>query len=100
MTYWRDHIPTLKRKVDASSLTESQVRDATDAQVKNFLNLTDNQFSDIRKWLPRIKNHVIRHVRKKIEAAMYASIVAALSTPQKQWLKAQDMAEFNERIQA
>jgi len=96
---WRDRIEQLKDKIDDSNLTETQIRNATPTQIKNFLNLSDEQYDSIPTHLwERIISHSATYARRKFEDGVFASILTVLSSPQKQWLKAQDSIQLAERI--
>jgi hypothetical protein len=55
----------VKTFCDAQGYTISQIENATDQQVKNALNLTDDEFQEYRRLVPSIKNILIEDLKEK-----------------------------------
>ena len=83
--------------VNAQGYTIEQVQNATPAQIKNVLNLTDLEFSQYKRWVDGIKKLIIQDLQAAIDRAELLELKAIAETwilahfPKAEWQRDNDV---------
>ena len=70
----------VKAFCDSQGYTISQIENATDTQVKNALNLTDEEFLEYRRFVPTIKKLLIQDLQDIADNQTLTDLKAEIHT--------------------
>ncbi len=98
MSEWRDKLVELRTAIVANDWTPTQIRSATDQQIKTLLSLSDEVFDRVKERFDKMRHLAAAQKEAYDNEAMFAQIISKLTAAENQWLKAQDSIWLAERI--